>query len=389
MRALVIHTRRTGLGVIRSLGKMGVEVYAADEYQAPGFYSRYVRGTLVFTPVVKSGEKAFIDRLMRFGESFSGEEKPVLFTASDDYLVIIARNWEKLSRCFLSASETDEKVLRDNLLKDRMYPVAEAAGVAYPKTYYSSNFSVDDVRYPVIVKPSLRKSSDKDVGSQVFKVRKCNDQDELERAAELLNQEQSDFVVQEFIEGGDQSLYTVGLFSDKGRVVAAATARKLRQFPAVTGECSFGELVYEPSLIKAAEAFVKQTGVTGICQVEFKEADGKFYLMEINPRPWSWNSLMEYAGVNLPYLACRSAYGKCGEETLEQQRFRGTWIFALMDFKYHVLQNQSISLWRFLRQLVQAKRHAYWDWKDPVPFFAAVFHFLRSPKAAYRGRSVE
>ena len=40
--------------------------------------------------------------------------------------------------------------------------------------------------------------------------------------------------------------------------------------------------------------------------LEFKKYHGKHFLMEINPRPWSWNSIIDYAGINLPYIACNT-----------------------------------------------------------------------------------
>lgn len=389
MRALVIHARRTGLGVIRSLGRMGVEVYAADEYAAPGFYSRHVRKSVISPRLVDVGEEAFADWLVSFGKAVAGEDRVVLFTASDDYLVIIAKYWDKLSPYFISTSETNEVMLRKNLQKDQMYLIAEAAGVPYPTTYYSASLSINDLRYPVVVKPTLRKSSDKDIGSRIFKVRKCADQEALGQALALLREEGVDFIVQEFIEGGDESLYTVGLFANRGAVLASGCARKLRQFPPATGECSFGELVDAPDIRAAAEAYVSQSGVTGICQIEFKKSGEAFYLMEINPRPWSWISLMEYGGVNLPYLACESVSGREIGISVVQNRVGGTWIFALMDLKYHVLENNTISFPRFLYDLVRANRHAYWDWVDPLPFFAAVYQFLKNPRAANQGRSVE
>lgn len=384
---MVIHARRTGLGVIRSLGKLGVEVYAADEYHAPGLYSRYVKKRFLFDGVANCGEEAFVQRLLEIGRVIEGKLKPVLFTGSDDYLPIIARNWEKLSEYFLSASETNEELLHKNLLKDQMYHIAEEADVKYPQTRYSRDFTDAGLRYPVVVKPSLRKSSDYDDDFCVFKIRKCADRTSLQDAIGLLRAKNIEFVVQEFIDGEDDSLFTVGLYAHKGRVLGAATARKLRQFPPVTGECSLGELVNEPGARIAADAFISFSGITGICQVEFKKHDGCYYLMEINPRPWSWNSLMEYAGVNLPFLACSASYGHLPRSPVEQKKYSGTWIFALMDLKYHVLEARDVSVSRFLLDLVLAKRHAYWGWTDPAPFLVAVLQFLAKPRVAYGGRS--
>ena len=59
MKALIIHTRRTGLGLIRSLGKKEVDVFCADEYKSPGFYSRYVSEGFIIPSIIKDGERSF------------------------------------------------------------------------------------------------------------------------------------------------------------------------------------------------------------------------------------------------------------------------------------------------------------------------------------------
>jgi predicted ATP-grasp superfamily ATP-dependent carboligase len=56
---------------------------------------------------------------------------------------------------------------------------------------------------------------------------------------------------------------------------------------------------------------LRHTGFHGISQVEFKldRRDGRFKLIEINPRLWQWHSLAEACGVNIPHIAYRDLLG--------------------------------------------------------------------------------
>ena len=269
------------------------------------FFSRYVTKSFIVPSIIKFGENYFIERMLDIGKKISKKKKTFLFTCSDDYLIVISNNWNKLSKYFISVSETNKDKLLNSLYKDRMYKVAKAANIYYPKTYYSNNINLDNLRYPVVIKPTIRKTSKDDIGKLIFKIKVCYNRLELVNAINSLNLAKSNFVVQDFIPGNDNQLFTVGLYSYKGDVVACASARKLRQFPPLIGECSFGELVFEPSVIDEAKKYIQKSGISGICQLEFKKYQEKYYLMEINPRPWSWNSIIVYSGINLPYIACK------------------------------------------------------------------------------------
>jgi D-aspartate ligase len=387
MKALIIHTRRTGLGLIRSLGKKRVKVYSADEYKSPGFYSRYVTKGYLIPNIISEGEDVFVKKMMQIGSEIGSSEKVFLFTSSDNYLIIISKYWHLLSKYFISVSETNEEKLLDNLYKDRMYKIAESANVNHPRTQYSNNINYENLSFPVVIKPSIRKTSNSDVGESVFKIKKCKDKSELVDAISLLEKNNSSFVVQDFIPGDDDQLFTVGLYALKGEVIAAASARKIRQFPPLVGECSFGELVNEPLAIEEANKYIKKSGISGICQLEFKRYHGKHFLMEINPRPWSWNSIIDYAGINLPYIACKTILNPTSKILYRQKKYKGTWVFSLMDFKYHVLLNKNISIVRFFYNVFFSSKHAYLDFKDPLPLISALLQFLKKPIQSFGGKS--
>ena len=378
-KALVVHSRRTGLSIIRSLGKKGVEIYTADTYKAEGFYSKYTKKSVVLPELIAVGNNVLLMTFIDLALEIDPENtKPFLFTGSDDYLMFFVKNWKSLSLYYRASFETDLKTLRSCLEKKEMYKTAEMANVPIPQTYSCPVNSVAINTYPVIIKPSLKKTDKVDVVKQAFRIEKAYDPIELNKYIGMLDSLKVPYVVQEYIEGGDDSLYTAGIYSHKGILIAAGTGRKLRQYPPGLGECSLGELVVEPKLIEHASNLVKKAGITGICQVEFKKKNNIYYLMEINPRPWSWISLMDYAGLNLPFIAIVSHENNNNTivETKTQTKSTGKWMFPVMDLKYNVLLNRNISIFTFIKDLLNSKRLAFFKWSDPLPILIHAYYAL-------------
>jgi D-aspartate ligase len=138
--------------------------------------------------------------------------------------------------------------------------------------------------------------------------------------------------VQELIPGGDDTLYTVGSYvSRDGRALGLFCGRKLRQTPPGIGTCRVGEAVWEQEPVDAALQLLDGFGYHGISQVEFKRdvRDGRFKLMEINPRLWQWHGLAAACGVDLP----RIAYADLTGEPPQPARMNGNgkrWAITLL-----------------------------------------------------------
>ena len=363
------------LGVLRSLKKKGVAIYAADVNKAPAFYSKYVCKSFIISDMLISGEDKLINELIEIGKNEN--EKLCLFTGSDDYLLTFSRRWSELSPYYKSTFETDFEKLEYVLSKSSIYKIAREAKIDYPKTYYSPVIDSGQIQLPVIIKPAIKKSNTIDVVKHSFRIRYCDTQKALKEAIAILQKIESEYVVQQYIPGGDDTLFTVGAFVIKGEMIAALCGRKIRQFPPDLGECSYGELLKDSLLLDSARKVLRKSEITGICQIEYKKYAKKYYLMEINPRPWSWISLFTYGGLNLPYIACQMKVN----ENFNDMNFNfkdGKWMYILQDLKYNVWKNRNVSLFKWIKQLVSSNKYAFWDWKDPKPFFVDLYYFIKA-----------
>ena len=376
MKALIIHARRTGLGILRSLASEGIDCYVADTFKSEGFYSKYVKKGFIIPNLIELGSESLLQSLDHISAEIDPDNEGIfLFSGSDDYLLFFVDNWSVLSISYKATFETNKKVLSSCLAKTKMYEIAKKANVSIPSTFYSPVNTSQITDYPVIIKPSLKKTDTVDVVKDGFRIRKSRNKEELEDAINILKTLDVDYVVQQYIPGGDETLFTAGIFAYKGALIAIATGRKLRQFPPELGECSLGELVNEPVLESVTAKLLNQAKLTGICQVEYKKYKEQFYLMEINPRPWSWISLTDYAGVNLPFIAINTieSDSKKQGEVIKQREYSGYWMFPTVDFLFNVFKSKNQSFLGFIKDIKKTKKFAFWDRKDLKPFFAHIY----------------
>ncbi|GAB3393009.1 ATP-grasp domain-containing protein [Massilia agri] len=103
-------------------------------------------------------------------------------------------------------------------------------------------------------------------------------------------------LLMEYLDGHEYSVDCVG---DRGRLVAAVARRKL------PGAGS-GQLIdMRPEIIEATAKLAGDYGLSGIFNVQFREAAGKPRLLEINPRMSGGIGMACAAGPNLPWIALK------------------------------------------------------------------------------------
>ncbi|MEO8247713.1 MAG: hypothetical protein ABI622_11430 [Chloroflexota bacterium] len=88
--------------------------------------------------------------------------------------------------------------------------------------------------------------------------------------------------------------------------------RRLREFPVTGGESTCCELVDAPALLASGRRILDALAWHGVAMVEFKrhDADGRDYLMEVNPKLWGSLDLALAAGAEFPLDLVRIAAGE-------------------------------------------------------------------------------
>lgn len=376
MKIFIIHARRTGYGVIRALShEPGASFYVADTEETAVFKSKYIENSFIIKDITKVSNEEFISEMIELAIRMDYQtEKPIVFTGKDDYLIFFSKNFEKLSKYFDLSFETDFYKLNRALSKFELIECAKNASILIPQTF-TNRSNVKDIlakcKFPLIVKPAIKNLPELDVVNAAFRIKKCSNTSEFEDAISLLNSLNVDFVVQEFIQGGDENLFTIGTYSHKGKLIAWSTSKKLRQFPPITGECSLGETCFDDTLVPLASRLLQEIGLSGISQIEFKKYNGEYYLIEINPRIWSWHQIHEKVGVNLALIAANSVKGRIPNDMIIP--FKGKngikkWMFLTMDYMYNNMLNKNVSKIKILKDFLRCDLEAFFHWKDLSPF---------------------
>ena len=104
-------------------------------------------------------------------------------------------------------------------------------------------------------------------------------------------------------------MYSVCIVAISGRLLGLFYGRKLRGYPSKYGDYTFGKALYVNNKIKEfAKKFVKKTKFNGIAEIEIKrdQINKKKYIIEVNPRTWSWNKAATMSGVNMPLIYCQN-----------------------------------------------------------------------------------
>jgi D-aspartate ligase len=296
-----------GLAAIRSLGRHGLRVVALDHRPyALGFRSRYAEPRLAPDPL--DDEEGFIEELRALAEE-TDDVLPV-FPTHDEHVNAIARHADALERYRFPFPSWE--VLERIQSKRHQLDTAESIGLPIPRTFHPTSreealAAGQELGFPVLVKPSANVGFRRSHRRQLFR---CETPGELERAYEAA--EPYEPMVQELIPGGDEELYTLGSYvSAEGEALGLFSGHKLSQTRGFMGSARVGEAVWVDEVVEQGLALLRALGYHGISQVETKRdpRDGRYKLMEVNPRLWQWHSLAAACGVDLPYIAYRDLVG--------------------------------------------------------------------------------
>jgi carbamoyl-phosphate synthase large subunit len=114
-------------------------------------------------------------------------------------------------------------------------------------------------------------------------------------------------IVQEFIQGTEINIAALG--DGEGNAISVIPMRKL--YITDKGKAWAGITLDDDSYIELACKFIKATNWRGGCELEVMQtADGKSYILEVNPRFPAWIYLTAAAGQNQPVALVKMALGE-------------------------------------------------------------------------------
>jgi len=273
-----------GLGIVRSLGRLGVPVYCAGSSRwEPSGNSRYCRRWFVLKIENDSSTDNVIG-LREIAARIGG--KPILIPTSDEQAVWVADNRSSLREVFQFPYQ--HAGLANSLCnKNRMQAMARHNGVptaewTVPKSKQDVLDYLETATYPVMVKATDAERLRVRVGGTKFLVHDPDDLLDLySRAVEC---GEANLLFQEYIPGEDWMFN--GYFNQNSECLFGITGRKIRRFPARTGVTSLGICSRNDTVEKMTVDFMKAIGYQGILDIGFRkdQRDGLYKVLDVNPR---------------------------------------------------------------------------------------------------------
>jgi predicted ATP-grasp superfamily ATP-dependent carboligase len=301
----------------------------------------------------------------------------VVYPNDDETVSFLARHHQRLGQYYRLITPPWD-IVRFTDDKKLTHKIAAKCGMATPATLCPADASeLKDlkIRFPVIIKPSVKEPFYSRTRKKAIRVDKPQDlAEEYTRASRFMEPGQN-LMVQELIPGGTDVLFSVGCLAREGRLLARVVVRRLRQHPMDFGHATTcAETVNIPALEEAAARILGEIRYHGLAEVEFMldTRDGRYKLLEINARPWGWHTLAVAAGVDLPYLAYRDALG---EKVAAPDFKRGVrWMRLTTDLPTAVVEvlHGRMKISDYFLSLLGKKHDAVFSWTDPLPFFAEI-----------------
>ena len=364
-----------GLNVVRALGLAGIPVIVAScEGRKPSMASRYCTGVWELPPI--ADREAVVDELIEKARTL-GERVP-LFYDNDDRLALVQDYRDALAPHF--SFLLNEKGLAEDLLeKSRFQALAERTGLPVPRRIAWEELAEEEG--PVLVKPKTRTAWDHSaIRLQLFggagKARVFAHGKQA-MANPLVVQLADSLSFQEYVPGGDDAIWSYhGFAAPGGDVLASFVGRKIRTYPALTGDSSYLALAKDKMLEKLGRAIAARLGLAGVFKMDFKRHpdSGRYYLFEINTRFNLWHYLGAASGVNLAAVAYD--YLLDGTRPFPAEARIGLrWLHFAYDRKaYRQLKSRGeITTAQWIWSLLQApKVYDVWAWSDPWPLFVSL-----------------
>jgi predicted ATP-grasp superfamily ATP-dependent carboligase len=366
--AIVLGGNFVGLGVVRSLGAKGIPVWVfdADRSKSIAQFSRYT------TRFVETKEP-MVDVLLREGREH-GLNGWVLFPVADDYVEMMSENRDVLSSIYRVTTPSLD-VTKFALDKRQTYGRARELGIAAPWTSVGNSLAeieAQGVPYPVILKPAVNHHFFPQTN---IKALSADNAVELQRGFAQMSRyiPASEILVQERIPGDGETQFSFCAVCQDGHAYASLVAQRRRQYPVDFGNAStFVETISQPVVEDGGRRFLESIGFDGIGEVEFKfdSRDGKYKILDVNPRTWGWHTLGRIAGIDFPYLLWQQAVGL--PVTPIKTIRKAAWVREITDLvAIAKSRHRAPEAMRLVKAMFSGKfTSATFSLLDPVPFFA-------------------
>ncbi|MFF3333319.1 ATP-grasp domain-containing protein [Streptomyces sp. NPDC002888] len=276
-----------GVGAIRSLGRLGVPMYAiAEDRYTPAAVSRYLERAFVWPTTGTEEPDRLVDGLLRIGRRIG--RPAVLVPTDEEAAVLIAEHQDVLKESFLFP-RVDPGLPRRLASKQGLHQLCVEHGIpspqaAFPQSYDDIVAFAEKAPFPVVAKN--REAFVRRERPAVNGTTRIATREGLLALARGWGRDPG-VILQEYLPREDAEDWIVHAYFDQDSTpLAMFTGVKVRSWPPHAGMTANAYVVDNPELADLAARFIKQIGFTGIIDLDlrFDRRDGRYKLLDFNPR---------------------------------------------------------------------------------------------------------
>ncbi|MFI1734721.1 ATP-grasp domain-containing protein [Streptomyces acidicola] len=292
-----------GVGAIRSLGRIGVPMYAITEDRyTPAAVSRYLHRAFVWPTTGTEAPERLVEGLLRIGRQIG---RPALLIPTDEEAaVLIAEHQAALGGSFLFP-RVDSGLPRRLASKQGLHDLCVKHGIASPTAVFPQSYDeierfAETARFPVVAKN--REAFVRRARPAVNGTTRIGSREGLLRLAKEWG-ERPGVILQEYLPREDAEDWIVHAYFDaESTPLAMFTGVKVRSWPPHAGMTANAYVVDNPELADLAARFIKEIGFSGVVDLDlrFDRRDGQYKLLDFNPRMGAQFRLFETeAGIDV------------------------------------------------------------------------------------------
>lgn len=372
-RVLVLDAQaRNALAVIRSLGRRGLHVTAAEETRfAPGMYSRWTAARFVYpSPTERPDE--FVAALLRHVRETGYS---AVYPIANLTVRPIAAHYD----AFMAVTRLGippPAILDGAMDKRATIRAAREGGIPHPRTFLVDEDGPIDgafrsLLFPMVLKPAIG------FGSRGLSI--VTNEADARAAYRSAVAAHGPMLLQEYIPLRDEiGVYTI--VDRPGNLAAVTVHRRIRSYPVSGGPSTLRETIRHPGAVELARQLLTRLDWWGVAMVEFRvdDRDGVPKLMEVNPRFWGSLQLSILAGVDFPALLHDLVTtGRVTPVPDYRVGVKCRWLVPGDLLHFLSAPNRLRLLPGFLNPFARNTGHDTFSIQDPVPFLALLVTIAR------------
>lgn len=360
------------IGIMRTLGRMGVSVYGIDpDDKTVALSSAYCRGKFIWD-INTAPPLQTVDFLRDVARAIG--KRPLLIPTADEGAVFVAENAAALSEFFLFL-RPGARLIKSLISKESMYFLAKLHDIPTAETAFPKSRSdvVDFLRtaaFPIMLKGIDGNLLKRRTGKKMVIVQNADEL--LKRYDELEDPAAPNLMLQEYIPGGEDTIWMFnGYFNEQSECLAAFTGKKIRQSPVYTGATSLGICLSNPVVEQTTKTFMKSVGYKGILDIGYRydARDGRYKVLDINPRIGATFRL--FVGRRGMDVARALYLDMTGQSVPQDVPIEGRkWVVEFNDIKScrAYRRDRRLSFADWIRSYRGVEEAAFFAWDDPRPF---------------------